>query len=162
MVDAGKTPEDVAAILRNAVGWCGWFQYLAFYVLNLLDSFPAEFEEKSFLKDALGVVGLKFMRLSYDTDHVTASTGAGEIRNMFDVLWKEEVKRAHDVFVSRQKKMRARRSSVLRASGRRLSDTEMLYLAAESIKRLSSYEDAENMKREPSIAEDIVTKELSQ
>ena len=111
---------------------------------------------------ALGVVGMKFMRLSYDTDHVTALTGAGEIRNMFDVLWKEEVKRAHDVFVSRQKKMRARRSLVLHASGRRLSDTEMLYLAAESVKRLSSYEDAENMKREPSIAKDIVTEELSQ
>ena len=77
------------------------------------------------------------MRLAYDTDYVHASAGINEIRQVFDSLIEEEVTRAQYVFASGTSKRQPRKSSILRASDRRLSDTQMLYVAAESLKRLS-------------------------
>jgi len=56
MAGTGKTPEDMAAILREIAGWCGWGQYTCNYVLNMLDFFPMDCEEsKRYLHDAHGV-----------------------------------------------------------------------------------------------------------
>ena len=144
MAEAGKSSEEVAAILRNVIGWSGWFQYLAFYILNVqMESFPCETEEKiGRLRDANGILGLKFLQLSYDTDYLSASAGIDDIRKKFDSLIEEEVTRGQDLFASFRRKKQPRKSSMLRASNRRLSDTEMLFLAAESVRRLSIAEDA--------------------
>jgi len=144
MAEAGKSSEEVAAILRNVIGWSGWFQYLAFYMLNVqMESFPVETEEKiGRLRDANGILGLKFLQLSYDTDYLSASAGIDDIRKKFDSLIEEEVTRGQDLFASFRRKKQPRKSSMLRASNRRLSDTEMLFLAAESVRRLSIAEDA--------------------
>jgi hypothetical protein len=48
---------------------------------------------KERLRDSLGVLGLKLMRLSYDNDHVPASTGLDEVRKTFNSLLQEEVTR---------------------------------------------------------------------
>mmetsp|Transcript_1950 Transcript_1950/g.4587 ORF Transcript_1950/g.4587 Transcript_1950/m.4587 type:complete len:513 (+) Transcript_1950:316-1854(+) len=143
MVEAGKTPEDMAAILREIAGWCGWGQYTCNYVLSMLDFFPMGCEEsKRYLRDALGVLGLKLMRLSYDTEYVPVSTGVEEIRMKFNSLWQEEVARAHDMFTSGARKIQARKNSILRASNRRFSDTEAVYSAAESMKMIFVSEDS--------------------
>jgi hypothetical protein len=138
MAEAGKTAGEIATILRTIVGMCGWFMYLPFYILNIQDTaFPVDAEYKSRHHDALGVLGLKFMRLGFDTDYVPESTGAAVIRELFDSLLKEEVENAQQLFASRGRKMQSRKSSMLRAMNRRLSDTEMFYLAHESMKRFS-------------------------
>ena len=81
MTEAGKTEQEVAHIVRNIARWCGWFQYLAFHILNVQDLFPVESQKsKDYIHDAVGVLGLKLMRLSYDTDYVAASTPAGEVQ----------------------------------------------------------------------------------
>ena len=56
---AGKTPEEVASILRNVAGWTGWFQFLAFYFLNVqVCDFPCETEhERKYVRDSMGVSG---------------------------------------------------------------------------------------------------------
>lgn len=162
MIEAGKTPEEMADILRNIAGWCGWYQYLAVYVLNVQDSYPVESDEKKkYLRDAIGILGMNLMRLSYDTDYVPVSTGFDDIRKVFDSLQGDEVTRAQNVYASVTRKMQPRKSSMLRAANHRLSDTEMLYLAAESVRRLSIAEDTQKMKR-VSIAEDLGNSKISQ
>ena len=162
MTEAGKTEQEVAHIVRNIARWCGWFQYLAFHILNVQDLFPVESQKsKDYIHDAVGVLGLKLMRLSYDADYVAASTPSGEVQKIFDELKEEELERAHQVLVAGKKRMQPRKSSILRAANRRLSDTEMLYLAAESVRRLSILEPLDGTKI-VSIAEGNVNNELLQ
>lgn len=138
MEEAGKTPEEIAALLRNIAGWCGWFQYLGCYILGMVESYPVESDETvGRHRDALGTLGFKFLRLSYDTDYLAASASTEEVRKIFNSLWEEEVTRAQDVFAAGKQRRRPRKSSIFRIANRRQSDTEMLYLAAESVKRLS-------------------------
>ncbi len=142
MAEAGKTPEELASILRHIAGWCGWFQYLAFYILNVQDSFPVGPDtNRSRHHDALGVLGLKLMRLAYDTDYAPISTGPDEMREKMFSLVEEEVSLARDAFASEKRRIRPRKSSMLRATNRRISDTEMFYFAAESAKRFSVSEE---------------------
>ncbi len=58
--EAGKTPEEVASIIRNAAGWAGCFQFFAFYFLDVhVDFYSLEREGgKKYVKDAMGVLGL--------------------------------------------------------------------------------------------------------
>ena len=139
MVEAGKTAKEMANVLRNIVGTCGMFLYLPYYMLYVHDTFPVDAENKSRHHDALGILGLKLMRIAYDTDYIPDSTGADEIRGLFDSLRGEEVDKAQKLFASRGRKMQSRKSSMLRAMNRRLSDTEMLYAAHESMRRLSIF-----------------------
>ena len=45
-MQAGKTSEEMAAILRNILGWCGMVQYVVFYFLGVqLDAFGVEGDE---------------------------------------------------------------------------------------------------------------------
>ena len=140
MKDSGKTEDELAAILRNIIGWSGWFQYLAFYMLGVqMEFFPVETEEKTGrMKDAVGLLGLKFLRLSYDTDYLPADAGIDEIRKMFNTLLDEEVVRAQDMWASFRRKKQPRKSSIFRGTNRRVSDTTgMLMHAAESVRNLS-------------------------
>jgi hypothetical protein len=138
MVEAGKTTEEMANILRNIVGTCGMFMYLVYYILRIQDTAPVDAENKSRHHDAQGILGLKFMCLAFGTDYVSDSATAAEIRAQFDSFLKEEVDNAQHVFASaRGRRMQSRKSSMMRAMNRRLSDTEMLHSAMKSIKRFS-------------------------
>eukprot|EP00984_Skeletonema_dohrnii_P039027 scaffold42952_cov255-Skeletonema_dohrnii-CCMP3373.AAC.1 len=45
MSQAGKSPEEVASIIRNVIGWAGCFQFFAFYFLDVqMAEFPCETE----------------------------------------------------------------------------------------------------------------------
>lgn len=148
--EAGKTEDELASILKIIAGWCGWFQYIAFYLFrddphnSQVHNFPVEVVNKAHLCDSIGVLSLKLMRLAYDDDYITESASLEEVRKVFDHLIEDEVTRAQYVFASGTNKRQPRKSSMLRAANRRLSDTEMLFLAAESMKRLSI---TENIKR---------------
>jgi hypothetical protein len=62
--------------------------------MGVHDTFPVDAENKSRHHHALGVLGLKFMRLSSD------SAGPVEIRGLFDTLQKEEVDDSLQLFAS--------------------------------------------------------------
>ena len=86
-------------------------------ILDVQDSFPVESDEtKALQKDAVGILGFKLLRLSYDTNHVSASASVDGVRKAFDSLRGEEVRRAEEAFASRRRKMRPRKSSMLRAA----------------------------------------------
>ena len=138
MVEAGKDPDDMADILRGIIGWCGAYMFLGLYILNVQDAFPIEsVENKRRHRDAVGILGLKLMRLAYDTGFAPDFMGMLEIRELFDSMRLEEVDSARYFFASGGRKMNKRRSSTLRIANRRLSDTEMIYLAEESAKKFS-------------------------
>ena len=86
------------------------------------------------------------MRLAYDDEFISESASLEEVRKVFDYLIEDEVTRAQYVFASGTSRRQPRKSSMLRAANRRLSDTEMLFLAAESMKRISITEDT-NIKQ---------------
>eukprot|EP01083_Nonionella_stella_P234795 826244_1 len=165
MADAWNTPSELAAILRTGVGWTGWFMYLIFYGLRAQTEFlPVESEvSRDRVRDSMGVLGMKLLRIGYDTDYIPESASVSDIRKVFDSLIEEEVTRAHYAFASGTSKRKPRKSSMLRATNRRLSDTELLYLAAESLKRLSIAENTLQNTKQVSISEDIeISTELLQ
>ena len=138
MVKAGKTTDEQAKILRNVVGTCGMFIFIVFYVIEAQISVaPVDTEHKAWHRDTNGLLGLKLMRLGFDTDAYPISTGYVEIRELFNSLREEVVSSAHGVFASLGRKKQTRKSSMLRAMNRRISDTEMLYAAEEAVKRFS-------------------------
>lgn len=138
MTQTGKTRIEMACILRNIAGTCGNFMFVAFYMVHAQDFFPVEAGmEKDYLWDAVGILGLNLMRVAYDTNFILSSSGLDDIRDKMMKLLEEEVNNAQSMFASRKSVRRQRKSSVLRATNRRVSDTEMLYLAAESVRRLT-------------------------
>ena len=71
-------------------------------------------------------------------DVITALSGiASWTGELFNSLREEVVSSAHGVFASLGRKKQTRKSSMLRAMNRRISDTEMLYAAEEAVKRFS-------------------------
>lgn len=148
MVEAGKTPEEVGGIMRNIIGWTGWFQFFTFFILGDVFPFPVESEaSKTRLRDALGVLGFKLLRVSYDTNHVSRSASAEDIRKIFNDLRGEEVKRAQDVFAAGKLRRQPRKSSIWRSVIRRVSGTEMFYAAAEASLSNASTEITESIRR---------------
>ena len=163
MMDNGKTTAELADILRNIIGWCGWFQYGVFHVQNVMvDFFPAETDEnKKYVHDAVGILGLKLIRLSFDTEYIATSISSKMMRNFFSSFLEEEVTRAQYAFATRTGERLSRKSSMLRATDHRLSYASIYHLAAENVKRLSLAGSSEIIKR-LSMAKDIESSELMQ
>lgn len=85
--------RDMATIVRNIVGWCGSIiQFSSFHFL--LPHLETE-ETKASFKDSIYLLGIKLMRLSFDSidDYSDLSDTATveEIRCHFRSLWREEV-----------------------------------------------------------------------
>ena len=137
MAESGKSEQELAYIYRNMIGWAGWIMYIVFYFMKIqLDAFGVESEAlQEYMRDVMGLLGLKFMRVSYDTDYVAASTGLLELKLLFKNMIEEEVIRAKSNFNSRKARMQPRKSSILRASNRRVSDASMYLLSADNLAR---------------------------
>eukprot|EP00986_Skeletonema_menzelii_P017659 scaffold20957_cov144-Skeletonema_menzelii.AAC.4 len=142
MSEAGKTPEEVASIMRNVTGWAGWFMFLAFYYLGVqLVDFPCESEhDKNYVKDAMGVLGLKLLRLSYDTDYFPEGVTTEQVKKMFLSLVEEEVTETATERLKHRRRRQQRKSSMLRATNRRVSDAMLNFAAADEVTRLCSRE----------------------
>ena len=142
MSEKGKTPEEVSSIIRNVTGWAGQFQFLAFYYLDLqMVDFPCETEhDRKYVKDAMGVLGLKLLRLSYDTDYFPVGATTEQVKNMFLSLVEEEVTGTASDRLLHRRRRQPRKSSMLRATNRRVSDAMLNFRAADEVARLSSRE----------------------
>lgn len=142
MSEAGKTPEEVASIIRNVTGWTGWFQFLAFYFLNVqMVDFPCETEhDRKYVRDAMGVLGLKLLRLSYDTDYFPEGATTEQVKKMFLSLVEEEVTETATERLKHRRRRQQRKSSMLRVTNRRVSDAMLNFAAADEVARLSSRE----------------------
>lgn len=127
MIELGKTPGELSIIYRRIVAQCGWFCFSAFYVNGcFIDESPCR--DKALLRDSLGTFALKAMRFGYDNDFLPQSTDLDELRSIFDFLLDMELKSLEE---ERQK----RKSSLLRASVRRISDATLMEMDKEPIKQ---------------------------
>ena len=125
MVEAGKTSEEMSDIMRHVVGWCGCFFFQVFYYLRVfLDTLPVNSEhDREFIRDTMGALGLKMIRVCYDNDFCTERSSSVEVRRVFMSLLEEEVAGIA------QSTIQPRRLSSLRASNRRVSDASLTLMA---------------------------------
>ena len=99
MADSGNNPSELAAILRTGVGWTGWFMFLIFYMLGFMTEFlPVESKvSKDRVIDSMGVLGMKLLRVGYDTNYISESASVDEIRKVFNFLVEEERLLVHNM-----------------------------------------------------------------
>ncbi|KAL7530920.1 hypothetical protein ACHAXR_009503 [Thalassiosira sp. AJA248-18] len=135
MSEAGKTPEEVALIIRNVTGWAGWFQFLGFYFLDVqMENFPCETEhDRKYVKDAMGTLGVNLLRLSYDTDYFPEGVTTEDVKEMFLSLVEQEVTNTAQERLMRRRRRQPRKSSMLRATNRRVSDAMLNFMAADEV-----------------------------
>ena len=69
----------------------------------------------------MGVLGLKLMRVCYDTEYVPESTSLAELTLLFNALVDEELTQAY-ALPTPKRRVQPRKSSLLRISNRRVSD----------------------------------------
>ena len=140
-----KSPTEMAQIYRNIVGWCGFFMYFLFYVLGHNEFFPLTLStERDQVTDAMGVLGLKLIRFGFDSEYEPDLATTDQLQAHYKTLVKEEVDRAYEISCKSQRRIRSRRSSTLRASGRRYSDAGIhLSLTSEQLACLSTISDDE-------------------
>lgn len=105
MEEDEKNPAEIAGIL-NIFGWCGWFQYGVFYVQTftefvsanlqiMTDYYPVQSDKNTeYVRDAVGIFGLKLIRLFFDTEYYATLTSTKDSRCVFTSLLEEEVAKA--------------------------------------------------------------------
>eukprot|EP00804_Cyclotella_cryptica_P027295 CCRYP_014385-RA/>CCRYP_014385-RA protein AED:0.39 eAED:-0.67 QI:0/0/0/1/0/0/2/0/468 len=124
MVELGKTENEITALYRNIIGWSGYFQFGAFYFANcFVDFFPVQnARDREYVRDAMGILGLKLMRFSFDPLYLPKSTNIDQMKVFFRELLEDEVSRADFSLTTTDTEKKPRMSSSLRAADRRLSD----------------------------------------
>lgn len=123
-MSTGKTAQEMACMYRRCFGWAGLFMVAVFY---LNDGFVGEApgaenkKARDYIRDSMGVLGLKMMRVCYDTEYVPETTTLNELTIMFNTLVEEELTQAYAISTPKRK-VQPRKSSLLRLSNRRVSD----------------------------------------
>ena len=103
--------------------------------------FPCEGAgDKQYVKDAMGVLGLKLLRLSYDTDYFPTGATTEQVKKMFLSLVEEEVTETARKRHMNRRRRQPRKSSILRATNRRVSDAMLNFSAADEVARLYNRE----------------------
>lgn len=124
---AGKTKEEISDILRYVVGWLRCFHFQVYYFLRaFLDTLPCNSEEdRELVRDTTGILGLKLTRLCYDNHFLVEGASSEEVRQKFMSLVEEEVTGTAQSMLGSKRRMQSRKSSMLRANNRRVSDAAM-------------------------------------
>ena len=81
-------------------------------------------EAREYIRDSMGGLGLKLMRLCYDTEYVPEDTSFKDLEALFNALVDEELTHAYSLSTSKRRV--PRKSSLLRLSKRRISDAGMV------------------------------------
>ncbi|KAL7554391.1 hypothetical protein ACHAWF_017835 [Thalassiosira exigua] len=119
MRDAGKSEEDVAGVYRQSLRATACY-LLAYYGINVhMEFLPIDegnTEDLGKVKEGIGAVGFKCLRWSVDDSLSYRDLAAN---------YKGAIEEEMDRLRSAKKVRRSRRSSVLRASGRRVSDANL-------------------------------------
>jgi hypothetical protein len=127
LVEKGnKDAAYIAESFRASVANCGTFTVLAFYVFGCFTEFidkegltPSEISK---VMGRVGLTGLKFMELGFiDTEAPRSIDG---LRHAFHEITTQNIQMLSEIAKTRRRHF-SRRSSLLRASGRRVSDASI-------------------------------------
>ena len=136
-ISGGKDEEFIRKTYQNTIAWCGWFLFLAYYILKCQVAFlPLEdnSNELATLIESTGVIGLQCLQWGYMPNE---DISVIELRAKLMSLLEEEIRR-HGTKKPASVRSSMLRSSLLRASGRRVSDGPLHFSSLTSRKGLSS------------------------
>lgn len=124
--------EQVTRIFRHSLQYTGLY-LLAYYALNIhMEFLPIDegnVEDLTKVKESIGLVGLKCLEWGMDK-----SLSLAELKANYSQAIEEEMA----ILLSTKKVRRNRRSSVLRASGRRVSDANLHFSALDRLSIISA------------------------
>ena len=123
-MSSGRTAKEMTSMYKRCFGWAGLFMVGVFYLSDgFIGEAPGAENKKSreYIRDAMGVLGLKLMRVCYDTEYVPESTSLAELTLLFNALVDEELTQAY-ALPTPKRRVQPRKSSLLRISNRRVSD----------------------------------------
>ena len=142
MIDQANTDDtELTEIFRYAIAQFGWFDTFVFYIFR---AFSDHIETEGLLEEEVndvyattGLIGLKCMELGYLYDTPPKDFGFEELEEFFFGMLQKELDFLADTIGKRasRRKGSRRRSSLLRVSGRRVSDSEAMF--GKITKRLS-------------------------
>jgi hypothetical protein len=131
----GKDEAYFANTFRQALGSCSSFMLGVFYMLGLMtENLPLEgvpADEAGKAKSAIGLIGLKFARIQYMGD--MADLNLEELRAWFKEAITAQIESL--LMIPAGRRSAPRRGSVLRKTGRRISDA---FAMDEAVRRVSS------------------------
>ena len=129
---AGTSEEQVTRIFRHSLQYTALY-LLAYYGLNIhMEFLPIQegnTEDLKKVKESIGLVGLKYLEWGMDE-----SLSLDELKENYEQAIEKEMNRLLTI----KKVRRNRRSSVLRASGRRVSDANLHFADLERLSILSA------------------------
>jgi len=117
-----KDSKDLCAIYRSVVGQLGWWNFHVNYVLDIhIEFLPFEgnLTSAAKAKESLGYLGLKWLELAYGKNYANESIES--LQSIFQSTMNHEI----TFLLPSRPSRRNMRSSMLRASGRRVSDASM-------------------------------------
>lgn len=138
--ECNKDDEYVLKCFRSSMGWISYFVLFAYYLFGMwnedLPIAGLSEEDKAKAKSSMGFMGIRFAEIGFQNDQPDLTLSG--LRSLYRDIMVTEIE---DLLTfSAQKHARAipRRASVLRASGRRVSDASGMEEAAASlVQRLS-------------------------
>lgn len=136
-----STERELSDVYNSALSFCGIILLVYYnmgYHMEFLPLDDADVEGLTRVKESLGVIGLKFLSWGFGRSDGEVDLTLPELRKMFKVTVTEEMQRLSPIKAVRG---RNRRSSMLRASGRRVSDAH--YLLSNSVQNMEALMEAE-------------------
>jgi len=133
-VEQGRKDEEfMNKTFRSSMGWNAKYTFIAFYLLGLLsDNLPtADLSEEMAIrgKGSLGLTGLEFMEYAFGNKEPDLTLD--ELRSHYRDIVVREIEGLLEA--ASKYKIRPRRASVLRATGRRVSDALLMEDVARSL-----------------------------
>eukprot|EP00978_Attheya_sp_CCMP212_P012264 scaffold30482_cov53-Attheya_sp.AAC.2 len=123
-----KDEEFIRKAYQNAIAWCGWYLFLAYYIYQM-PFLPLEENSKEIFESA-GVIGLQCLQWGFMP---TEDLSVVELKAKVRALIEDEFGR-----IKKPASIRRRRPSILRASGRRVSDGDLHFSSTKSRRESSS------------------------
>lgn len=137
--EKGKDEDYIHSTFRNALGWTAFFHVGVYYMFKLqIEHFPLEGaseEDRAKTLESCGFLGTKLFQIAF-TD-LGKDLSLEELRALYKRLVFDEIESLTE-YASKKRRARPRRASVLRASGRRVSDAGMYDEAARRVSELST------------------------
>ena len=127
-MSSGRSPREIAHIYRQCFGWAGNFMVAVFYLCDgFIGEVPGAQNKKAreYVRDSMGLLGLKLMRVCYDKEYVPEDTNLSELTAIINALVDEEVTQTY-AQSNPKRRVQPRKSSLLRKSNRRVSDASIM------------------------------------
>jgi hypothetical protein len=146
----GKDEAFMNYTFRSSLGFNSFYIFVGFYLMGLLiDNFPSDdLSEEMANKSSLGLVGIQLME--YGFGEKESGLSLDELRSRFRGIVENEIEGLLEA--ASKHKARPRRASVLRATGRRVSDAILMEEVTRSLS-LNSTAGRPSIYNDPTIRE---------